>query len=430
MLEDSLRDPTGLITLREQCLKIQQLANKNQLRHFDVDSTKFQDMVDLRDYQGMPDQMPMYGQWYRFGCHGQIKTLLQSWQGVSPLAQTQRLVDLFVVASALDVESVSRQRSWHYKDPKTSRAIGGSQGIAMATLDLFKAGAFSCDPQDPFRVDGEKLKTPGQPTHFRVSLQPKSASHLPGLEDRLSLLQHIGHVLQSQPCFRGDQGTSFRPGHFIDYLLDHHATIHTKKGPLIPLETLWPGAMQLGELWARPEGDIQDCPSLLLDSATSMEAKIPFHKYTQWLIYSISEPMEKLLGATIEGKDLLTPVPDHWQGGLLLDTGFLTLKPEETKRGLDQFSKNAKRLGQVQMEVAPMFEKDDPVVIEWRALTVAYMDIIADQVRQALRQTRTSLPLSKFMEAGSYSVGKDLAEISRPLTQVPPIMIRPSAHLV
>ncbi|KAI8061637.1 hypothetical protein BC940DRAFT_310016 [Gongronella butleri] len=433
MLGDALNDPTGLITLREQCLKVQQLAVKGQSRFFDVDGSKFQDVIDLvvstmrRDYQGQPDAMPAYGQWQRFGDQGHLQQLLSLWAAQSPLSQAQRLTDLFIVTAALDIESMHRHRAWSYQDPHAARRYTGSQGIALAVLELFMNGVFSTEPDDPCRVDADAL------IHLDMSsvANLQATATLPGLENRIQLLNHMGTVIKAQSYFYDAKTKANRPGYFIDYLLGHASTIHTKKGPLIPLETLWPAMLQLGELWgATPAGDVHECPSTLLDSAASIDASIPFHKHTQWLVYSLCEPLEKLLGAIIEGKDLLTPVPDYAQGGLLLDTGFLTLKRAEYDRGIAQFRKHAQQHGLAQVEVTPMFDANDPVVTEWRALTVAYIDIAADHARQTLHQTRTSLPLSKFMEAGSFNVGKELAEISRPLTQIPPIAIQPTTQLL
>jgi hypothetical protein len=80
----------------------------------------------------------------------------------------------------------------------------------------------------------------------------------------------------------------------------------------------------MGELWAAESekggtlglGDVWSCKALLSNtgSFSSTEHLVPFHKSSQWLVYSIIEPMEKLLGATIEGSDLLTALPDCWNG--------------------------------------------------------------------------------------------------------------------
>lgn len=91
-------------------------------------------------------------------------------------------------------------------------------------------------------------------------------------------------------------------------------------------------------------------------------------------------------------------------GGLLMDTGFITLKKHDLERGLENFQQNAALAGQPKMEVVPMFEMSDPVVVEWRALTVAYLDIVAERVREALKVSRKALSLSQLIEGGTWSV--------------------------
>lgn len=91
-------------------------------------------------------------------------------------------------------------------------------------------------------------------------------------------------------------------------------------------------------------------------------------------------------------------------GGLLIDTGFLTLKPIDLERGIENYRKNALLPGQPKMEVVPMFELNDPVVVEWRALTVAYLDIVAERVRNTLNASRKSLTLSQIIQGGTWSV--------------------------
>lgn len=104
-----------------------------------------------------------------------------------------------------------------------------------------------------------------------------------------------------------------------DYLLSHPTTINTKKGPLIHLETLWPIVQEMGELWAAASGkggtpglgDVWPCDTI---QSNSDEHWIPFHRLSQWMAYSLVEPMEKLLGATIEGKEQLTVLPEYRNG--------------------------------------------------------------------------------------------------------------------
>lgn len=195
--------------------------------------------------------------------------------------------------------------------------------------------------------------------------------------------------------------------YILDYLLNHPTTIKTKKGPLISIETLWPVVQEMGGLWASEEGiggtpglgDVWPC-----DTLGDSNNLVSFHKLSQWLVYSIIEPMEKLLGATIEGTDQLTPLPDYCNSGFLIDFGFLTLKPDDFERGIKNYHTNSLSGDQPKVEVAPMFDMSDPVVTEWRALTVAYLDLIADRVRQSFRLSKKLLSLGQLVQGGTWSV--------------------------
>lgn len=151
--------------------------------------------------------------------------------------------------------------------------------------------------------------------------------------------------------------------------------------------------------------------------------------------------MTKLMGVHFAGADLMTGLPEYRNGGLFIDTGLLTLKPEDEKRGLATFKDEGVKSGKGSMEVVPMFTPDDDVVVEWRAVTVGFLDLLLEDVNKKLDlegPDRLSLP--QMLEAGSWKVsplfirfskisanftkgGREMAEISRPNTQCPPIAI-------
>jgi hypothetical protein len=51
----------------------------------------------------------------------------------------------------------------------------------------------------------------------------------------------------------------------------------------------------------------------------------------------------------------------------------------------------------------------DPFVIEWRALTVALLDLLADRVRTKLGKTAAELPLACILEGGTWAAGREIA---------------------
>lgn len=62
----------------------------------------------------------------------------------------------------------------------------------------------------------------------------------------------------------------------------------------------------------------------------------------------------------------------------------MTLKQADLKRGLAAFKQNAKMAGQPSVEVVPLFEANDDVVVEWRACTVGLIDDLLKEVNKLL----------------------------------------------
>jgi hypothetical protein len=152
-------------------------------------------------------------------------------------------------------------------------------------------------------------------------------------------------------------------------------------------------------------GDAWPCHVMPSHPTHPWESIVPFHKLTQWLTYSLMVPMTKLLNVYFAGSELLTGLPEYRNGGLLIDTGLLTLKPEDAKRGLDQYQRNAQVKGQPNMEVVPLFTADDDVIVEWRAVTVGFLDELLIEVNSLLGlRGADKLNLAQMLEAGSWKV--------------------------
>ena len=118
--------------------------------------------------------------------------------------------------------------------------------------------------------------------------------------------------------------------------------------------------------------------------------------------------MTKLMNVHFAGAELLTGLPEYRNGGLFIDTGLLTLKPDDHKRGVAQYQRNAQVKGQPSMEVVPMFTADDDVIVEWRAVTVGLLDELLIEVNSSLGLSgREKLSLAQMLEAGSWKVSYD-----------------------
>ncbi|KAF1814062.1 hypothetical protein P152DRAFT_303218 [Eremomyces bilateralis CBS 781.70] len=434
---DPLIDPVkylkSIYAVRERTRLVLETAKRNQLKHFTVDLGKFDDAVSYvvaiikRDYGSDFASIPPHGRWQHFDVGGRprVDQMMQTWPlSIDALERCRRLIDLFVVSVLLDAGAGSK---WQYKSKENSRIYRRSEGLAVASLEMFKAGVFSNNPEQPFQVDSEGLSRITEAA-MRKGLQVTDQNPIDGLEGRTQLLIKLSDALQNQAIF----GVDSRPGNMLDYLLSHPTT-HASSVPIIPLPTLWDLLMDgLGPIWPQtrthidgvPLGDAWPCSIMPSHPTHPWESIVPFHKLTQWLCYSIMVPMTKLLQVHFAGAELLTGLPEYRNGGLFVDTGLMTLKPDETQRGLEQYRANAERLGQPSMEVVPMFTADDDVIVEWRAATVGFLDELLIEVNKMLGLSGSDcLSLAQMLEAGSWKGGRELAEVSRPNTKEPPIMI-------
>jgi hypothetical protein len=147
------------------------------------------------------------------------------------------------------------------------------------------------------------------------------------------------------------------------------------------------GGVNLGDVWRHPAVRAADSAGDLTDGL------VPFHKLSQWLSYSLIEPLEDA-GVAVTGVAALTGLPEYRNGGLLVDLGVLEPKHRSV-------------LGKVH-------EVDSEVVVEWRALTVALLDELAPLVRARLGKSEAEWPLSKVLEGGTWSAGRRIARERRP----------------
>lgn len=199
-----------------------------------------------------------------------------------------------------------------------------------------------------------------------------------------------------------------------DYLISHPRTLASSV-PIVPLPTLWSVLIDgLSAIWPASRtvidgtslGDAWPLSTMPVTAASQpWETIVPFHKLSQWLCYSLMQPMTKLMNIHFAGAELMTGLPEYRNGGLFIDTGVLTLKKAETERGLEEFHRNSERQGKASLEVTPMFTPDDDVVVEWRAVTVGFLDLLLVEINSTLGlQGHDKLTLPQMLEAGSWKV--------------------------
>ncbi|MEQ9122003.1 MAG: DUF1688 family protein, partial [Alphaproteobacteria bacterium] len=187
-----------------------------------------------------------------------------------------------------------------------------------------------------------------------------------------------------------------RPGGLFDWAVragaDAPRLLHELLARLAPI---WPQGLAVG---GRALGDCWRHPAVRRDDPT--DRLLPFHKLTQWLVYSLVEPFERA-DRPLARLDRLTGLAEYRNGGLFVDTGVIALRDPEA--------------------AAALHRPGDPLTIEWRALTVALLDDLAPMVRDRLNAP--NLDLARILQGGTWAAGRRLAAERRP-GAAPPFRIQ------
>ncbi|HYH22329.1 MAG TPA: URC4/urg3 family protein [Azospirillum sp.] len=372
--------------VRERAHALLAVGERGELAHFEVRLDRLGEAANLVaevTRASYPDlDVPYHSRWRHFVVGGQDRWADLAARLDENADEVARIrFDLAVTSVLLDAGAGER---WRYKDAASGTELARSEGLAIASFDLFHAGAFSADPRRPLRADAAALAAIGQADLAR-GFQVADANPLVGLEGRAALLRRLGEAL----------GPGGRVGDLYD-ALKGRAVAGALPAPaileivLLRLGPIWPGRIELdgvnlGDVWRHPVGGL-----------------VPFHKLSQWLSYSLVEPLEDA-GIRVTGLDRLTGLPEYRNGGLLVDTGVLV--PKERRI------------------LTEALEVDDPAVVEWRALTVALLDRVAEAVRQRLGVAAADFPLAKVLQGGTWTAGRSIARRLRP-DGGPPIRIR------
>lgn len=397
-----LRSPQAI---RERCGQLFELACAGQLRYFRCDLDRLPTVADYVlqvTRQHYPDlNIPFHSRWRHFevGSLPRLTVLEAQLAGLSPIARAKAKFDLAIVSVLLDAGAGDQ---WQYRESETGEVFRRSEGLAVASFQMFQQGLFSSDANQPLQVDAIALQQITEAT-LSQGFQVSTTNPLVGITGRTELLQKLGQTLTCYPHLFSS--TTPRPGDLVDYLLTQTQNNELPASSVLAailegLSDIWPGritfaGVNLGDVWHHP--------ALSPTSLTSPTSLIPFHKLSQWLTYSLLEPLQEL-GLTITELDQLTGLPEYRNGGLCLDLGLLQLRDRSI----------------LQQAHLPGSE----LIVEWRALTVILLDRIADTLRQTLGMTTTELPLVKVLQGGTWTAGRQIAAELRPPHGLPPIQIQ------
>jgi hypothetical protein len=384
--------------VRDRAHRMLALGLDDKLPTFRVDLDRLDDAVDIvlsvmkKNYPTL--DVPFHSRWRHFVTNGFDRHADLAEDFADPIARARSDFDLAIVSVLLDAGAGPQ---WRYRDPVTGGHFARSEGLALASINMFARGEFSsrhdmsASPADQLRADADALVNVSIET-VRDGFQVTKDNPMIGLEGRAALLRSLGRLVMQRPEIFG-RHDSPRPGGFFDHLVAKADGGGAIAAPLILSELLlqfgpiWPSRLTLGGV---PLGDCWRHPSLSTADATS--ELVPLHKLSQWLAYSLIEPLQ-WAGFTVTDIDGLTGLAEYRNGGLFIDTGVLAFRdPADAARQHDVGS---------------------TLVVEWRALTVALLDRLADVLRHRLKMDEMSLPLAKVLEGGTWSAGRSIAREKR-----------------
>ena len=377
--------------VRERAHRMRSLCEDGKLQHWRIDAARLDAVADYvceTIWDNYPLlNIPFHARWRHFavGGHDRWAALEAKARWNNAAEKARAGFDLVIVSVLLDAGAGP---DWRYRDAQGS-VLSRSEGLAVASLDMFAAGAFSSKPDDPLRVDAERVRDLSA-DDLRRGFQVSASNPLIGLESRAVLLNALGRVCLKSPDIFARQDNA-RPGGLFDYLsaqadgsISADAMLHAL---LRHLGSIWPSRLLLGGI---PLGDTWRHPALQSDDAT--DRLVPFHKLSQWLAYSLIEPLQAA-GIDVSHIDALTGLPEYRNGGLFVDLEALV--PAELSA------------------LAQAHNVDSLFIVEWRALTVALLDDIAERVRARLELDSSRLPLACVLEGGTWSAGRRIARDKR-----------------
>lgn len=396
--DDVVNELRELTTVRARTAKVFELAKAGKSDHFNLHMDKLPACVDFVldvTKKNYPDfkSIPYHSRWRHFRPND-VEKLAATWK-CDEVEKARRLIDLVTVSVFLDAGAGN---AWHYIDADGVRQER-SEGLAIATFDMFKDGIFSSDPAVPCRVNSVGLANMTT-KQFAKGLQLSENNPITGFDGRFQLLQRLGKALEQFPEYFGDE--ICRPGNIIDYLLrnaDSKKSVSLKvlwKAVILGFEPIWPAhlsGVRRGDVWAYS-------PLKVIGSSGS--DLVPFHKLSQWLTYSLLEPLESL-NIQLTELELMTGLAEYRNGGLFVDMGVITPKLPET----------------LKMD----FDPGNEFVVEWRALTVQLVDTVWAEILKRTGMTKEQLPLAKILQGGTWAAGR-LAAMNQRGNRTAPISVR------
>lgn len=364
---------------------------------FNYHPDKFQPTVEYVlqvIHKKYPDlNIPFHSRWghFRAGGFDRSAEFVLGLGRQDALAIARAKLDLVITSVLLDAGA---GQEWSYLESSSGLKFSRSEGLGVASFRMFCSGVM-CSDRMSLKADIGGLKAV---THkdFKDHFQVSAENPLVGVEGRVKLLNGLATALGNKKIFNGG-----RPGNILDYLIDRYGksipAIGVLRAVLDGFGSIWPGRLSaggvnLGDIWAHSK----------LGDPGSFESLVPIHKLSQWMTYSLIEPIQEA-GFKVTGVEELTGLAEYRNGGLVIDSGLLTFRnPRDFEKA---------------------WPPESDLIIEWRALTVHLLDLIGTEVQKALHKTPQEFPLAKVLEGGTWWAGRFLADEKR-AGGIPPLNIK------
>ena len=379
--------------IRDRTFKIYE-ASKDGKTNFQINEDKLENVASLvldvikDNYPSL--EIPFHSRWGHFQVGGidrnaKLNEMISSKNKEDKKEQARIKLDLAITSVLLDAGAGP---TWKFLENFSgdSKEFSRSEGLGVASWHMFIQGVFATDQSKQLRADASKLKSiTGE--DIKAAFQVSSDNPLVGVEGRAGLLRSLGETVASKPNVFKDG----RPGNIIDHMVNKYGETFNASNllqeVLVHFGEIWPSRIKqdgfnLGDVWHHP----------LLGEKNDINALIPFHKLSQWLTYSLIEPIEEA-GIKIENVAGMTGLAEYRNGGLLIDSNLIELRDPTL---LDKAHK-----------------PDSEIIIEWRALTVVFLDKLAAIIRKELNKTEEEFPLAKVLEGGTWWAGRRLAKQKR-----------------
>lgn len=381
---EALRRLLSAAAVRERAHEMLELALEGRVEGWRVDLSRLGEAAELTvevTRQAYPDlDIPFHARWRHF-IAGEPRLPPRD----EPAARARAAFDLVILSVLLDAGAGP---GWRYRDGDVT--FTRSEGLAVASQRMFEAGAFSAEAASPLRADGGALADLQAET-LAAGFQVDDSNPLIGLDGRAALIRRLGAQVVARPDLFATEGEP-RPGGLYDVLASRAVGGKLPAAAILELllEALGPiwqdrlviDGVALGDCWRHP--------AIRRDDAT--DGLVPLHKLSQWLAYSLIEPLQEA-GIEVVDIDGLTGLAEYRNGGLFVDTGVLQL----TDPGAAERSHHV----------------SDPLIVAWRAMTVALLDRMAPQVRDLLGVSEPTFPLARMLEGGSWAAGRRIAKQRR-----------------